>query len=401
MKKVLAEALEVVKPSEEERNDVSDRVKSFMKKLKKHTGVQFQLGGSGAKGTWTKGIKDADVYAKFSLSMYKDKSAEISDVLEKLIKVKGVKRLHGSRDYYQVRVDGFLFEIIPIMNITNADQALNITDISPLHTKYVIKNKKYQDDIILAKAFFKANGIYGAESYIKGMSGYVIEVLVIHYGGFEKFVRACAKWGEKVVLDPKKYHKNVLLEVNKSKLDSPLILIDPVERGRNAAAAVGEEKFADLVSVCKKFVKKAKSDYFIPQIFSLDKVKGDIVLEVSAKSGKQDVVGSKLLKVFEYVDKRLDDFSPKGEWHWDGKAWMWWKLKHVKLSEYEERIGPPVKIEHAVKKFKKKYRKAFVKKGRMYAKVKRDERDVKDIVNAVIREKYVQERVKGVKWLTN
>ena len=400
MKKVLADALSLVKPSDEERKDVSDRVEKFLKKLKKGKGVKFELGGSGAKGTWTKGIKDVDVYAKFSLSMYKDKSDEISDVLEKLL-MKGVKRLHGSRDYYQVKKDGFLFEIIPIMDIKKADEALNITDISPLHTKYVGKHKKLQDDIILAKAFFKSNGIYGAESYIKGMSGYVIEVLVIYYGGFVELVRAGAKWGEKVVIDPAKYHKNVLLEVNKSKLDSPLVLIDPVERGRNAAAAVGEERFREFVSVCKKFVKKPSSDYFIPEIFSMDMIKGDVVLEIVPKAGKQDIIGSKLLKVFEYVDKRLLEFGPKGDWHWEGEAWMWWKVKSKRLSEYEERVGPPVKIENAVKAFKEKYRKAFVKKGRLYAKVKREDRDVKDVVNSVIREKYVQDRVKGVKWLTN
>jgi len=107
------------------------------------------------------------------------------------------------------------------------------------------------------------------------------------------------------------------------------------------------------------------------------------------------------LKVFEYVDKRLLEFGPKGDWHWEGEAWMWWKVKSKRLSEYEERVGPPVKIENAVKAFKEKYRKAFVKKGRLYAKVKREDRDVKDVVNSVIREKYVQDRVKGVKWLTN
>ena len=50
---------------------------------------------------------------------------------------------------------------------------------------------------------------------------------------------------EKTVMDIKKFYKNknILFEINKSKLTSPLVIIDPVQKERNAAAALDHEKF--------------------------------------------------------------------------------------------------------------------------------------------------------------
>ena len=108
--------------------------------------------------------------------------------------------------------------------------ALNIIDISPLHTVFVKKHKKLNDEIRLAKQFCRAQDCYGAESYINGFSGYSCELLVIHYGSFKKLARKAAKWKPKVVIDIlKKYKgKNPLEELNPSKTQSPLVIIDPV-----------------------------------------------------------------------------------------------------------------------------------------------------------------------------
>jgi len=80
---------------------------------------------------------------------------------------------------------GILFEFIPVVTIHKASDAQNITDISPLHVAWVNKHiGKLRNDIRLAKLFCKAQGLYGAESHIRGFSGYLLELLVIAYGGF-------------------------------------------------------------------------------------------------------------------------------------------------------------------------------------------------------------------------
>ncbi|MDP7324118.1 MAG: hypothetical protein QF632_05150 [Candidatus Woesearchaeota archaeon] len=403
MKKVLEAALELVKPDENERKKVSDTVGAFLLKLNKGLkGMKAELGGSGAKETWTKGIRDADIYMKFSYGKYKDKSDEISDLLEKELKKRfsGIVRLHGSRDYFQIKHKGFLFEIIPILEIDNAEQSVNITDISPLHTKFVRKHAKYADDILLAKGFCKSIEVYGAESYIKGFSGYVIEILTIYYKGFSGFVHAAAKWKGKEIIDPAKYHKNIMFEVNKSKLQSPLVLIDPVEKGRNAAAALGEERYGLLIKTCKGFLKKPSLNYFVVKGFDEKKLeKEDMVVKAESLSGKADVVGSKLLKIFELFEKKFGLFGLKTKgWHWDGKVvYYWFSFKNKVLKGKEELTGPPVKMEQHCKVFKKKYGKVVIRKGKLYASVKRKYSKPEELVRDLIKSDYVKTKVKSIR----
>src|SRR3989344_8138225 len=221
---ILKEVLLEIKPSKEKEKEVNAKINLFLNNLNKGlVGAKAVLGGSGAKGTWLSNIHDADIFAQFDYNKFKDKSDEISDILEKHLKkkFKNIERLHGSRDYYQIKYGEFTFEIIPVLKITKASQAMNITDVSLLHADWVRKHKKYADDIRLMKQFCKAQKVYGAESYIKGFSGYICEILVIYYKGFMNAIRAAAKWNEREIIDAEKYYKNrndVLFNLNKSKI---------------------------------------------------------------------------------------------------------------------------------------------------------------------------------------
>ncbi len=403
-KDVLKEALKLVKPSEEEKNKVSAKIDEFLKKINKGLKIgKAELGGSGAKGTWTKNIRDADIYIKFDYKKYNKRSEEISGILEKELrkKFKGVKRLHGSRDYFQIRDKNFVFEIIPILDIKKAEQARNITDISPLHTKWVNKNARSKDDVILIKGFCKAEGVYGAESYIKGFSGYATEILCVHYKGFKGFVKAAAKWRDKEIIDIAKHHKHVMLEVNKSKSGGPLVLIDPVQPGRNAAAALSNEKYNILRKKCREFLKKPAAKFFKIKAFELEKImKKDVVIEAEPLEGKEDIVGSKLLKVFEKLAKELKCFGIKEKgWRWDEKAYMWFKLKKERLSNQEIREGPPERLEEHCKAFRKKYNDVFYKRGRIFARVERKNRHAKDVLKECFKDKYIIEKVKKIRCL--
>jgi len=229
MKKLLLEVIKNIRPHEDYEKEILDKANDIIKKINsslKHT--KTILGGSGAKGTWLETF-DADIFVKFNYSKFKDKSSELSDILEKFLKRHfKITKLHGSRDYFQIKEGKFTFEIIPILDIKRAEQAKNITDVSPLHSKFVLKHKKLIDEIRLTKQFFKAAKIYGAESYIRGFSGYVCEILTIYYGSFLKLLRAASKWKENTVIDIKSYYrgKNIFTELNKSKLISPIIVID-------------------------------------------------------------------------------------------------------------------------------------------------------------------------------
>jgi len=411
--KLLNEILKEIKPTKEEEKEVKSTITNFISNLNKGLkNAKAILGGSGAKGTWLSKAHDADIFVQFNYKKYKDKSSEIANILEKHLKKKFTKisRLHGSRDYFQIKQKSYTFEIIPILKITKAEQAQNITDVSPLHANWVRKSKKLPDEIRLTKQFCKAQGVYGAESYIRGLSGYICEILTINYGGFLKLLRAAAKWEPKTVIDTVGYYKNrndILFSINKSKQEGPLLLIDPVQKDRNAAAAVSTERFEQFIQACRKFLKKpSKASFKEKEITTADLKKQAgknnlIILNITAKKGKKDVVGSKLLKVFEFLGKRLEknDFKVinKG-WKWDKnkEALFWFVFDKKSLSTYVERKGPPLKFPDAVKDFKKKHKSTSIKKRCIFAKDKRTFTEADKCLKYIIKDQYVKDKVSKI-----
>ena len=385
-----------VQPSKKEVQEVSSIAKEIISKIKIKD-AKAVLGGSGAKNTWLPGKKEIDIYVKFNYKKYKDKSDKLSELVYPKIKktFKKVQKLHGSRDYFQVFKDNFTIEIIPILDIKKADEAKNITDISQLHVDYVKKHSKLANEIRLAKTFAKAQEVYGAESYIRGFSGYVLELLVINYGGFKKLVNTASKWKELTVIGK----KEDVASLNYSKKVSPLILIDPVQSSRNAAAALSDEMYNKFIGVCKNYSKKASDDYFHPKKHSFKSDHNSILLEVKPKSGKQDVVGAKLLKAFEHIKRKLEenDFKIKdSKWHWNKIALFSYELESSILDEFKEVKGPPVNLQHHLKEFEKKHGKIYTKNGFAYAKVRRNFTHARNLIKSIVFERDILDRVSKI-----
>lgn len=363
------------------------------------------VGGSLAKGTFIKGDYDVDLFVKFDYS-YKDK--DISKILGKVLK-KAFPRtvlVHGSRDYFQIK-GKINYEIVPVLDITDAKKAINVTDMSPMHVEWV-KKHNYVDDIRLAKQFCKAQNCYGAESYIKGFSGHVLDILTIYYKGFTPLVKAAAKWKPKVVIDHNNYYKGKAIEqMNISKIQSPLIVIDPILPERNAAAALSLENFNIFVDAANRFIKKQSKEFFVKKEITIAELKKKaknnklVLLDVESLKGKEDIIGGKLLKAFTFIKNQLKfhDFRLiEAGWEWDKEknALFWFITDKKDLSEYKEHIGPPLKAKEFAEEFRKKHKDVFIKNKRLYAKVKRDFTKAEDFVKYLIKEKYIREKVKNI-----
>ena len=190
------------------------------------------IGGSLAKGTFLKGDHDVDIFVKFPKEY---DSGRLSDILEKVLKPLKPERVHGSRDYF-IKIDKKMkYEIVPVYDIKSASEIVNITDASPLHFKWLKeqarKNPKLNDEIRLAKAFCKSAGVYGAESYIRGFSGHVLDILIVNYCSFTGLIKNASRWKKPQVIDICNIYKgDALQKLNKAKVESPLILIDPIQK---------------------------------------------------------------------------------------------------------------------------------------------------------------------------
>src|SRR3989344_6525061 len=262
-----------IKPSDRERALVSKKVNSFLSQLKQALpALKPELAGSFAKDTWLSGDHDIDIFIKFPYKKYH--SQDISKLLER--KLTAHIKVHGSRDYFQVQSQGYMFELIPVLDINSAEKAKNVTDVSPLHSIWVKKHIKGKaDEIRLVKQFTKANNVYGAESYIRGFSGYLLEVLTIHYKGFFNFIKEASLWQQHEAIDPSRHYKSrdaMLKHLNKAK-HTPLMVIDPVQPSRNIAAALSKEKLQEFIAASKAFFHHPATSFFEEKPFSLSGLK--------------------------------------------------------------------------------------------------------------------------------
>ena len=411
IKQILNEVLKEIQPDKVYEKEIFSKLDGIIKKINKsQKNIKAILGGSGAKGTWLKTF-DADIFALFDYKKFREKSDKLSDVLEKVLKkkFKNVARLHGSRDYFQLRQGNFTFEIVPILKIQKAEQAKNITDVSPLHSKWVLRHKKLINEMKLTKQFCQAQNVYGAESYIRGFSGYICEILTVYYGSFLNLIKNAAKWQDKVVVDVEKYYKgkDVFKLVNTSKLVSPLIVIDPVQRDRNAAAALSIEKFEAFKKASKEFLKNPSKHFFAKKdlmpIF-LKEEKGNRLIIAKSKPliGKADVIGSKLLKVYEFFKEELQKHNfkiLKTDWEWDKKndAIFYFLFDKKPLSNTVLIEGPPIKIKQHVENFKKTHKKTLIKNNKIYAFEQRKFSTPENLLKNIIKNQFVKERSKSIK----
>jgi tRNA nucleotidyltransferase (CCA-adding enzyme) len=296
-----------------------------------------------------------------------------------------VKRVHGSRDYFSISKNPKVeFEIIPVFNIKNPREAKNVTDLSYFHVNYVknkIKVQKLEREIALAKSFFKAQKIYGAESYIKGFSGYALECLVIHYGSFEKLCKNLVELQEKSVIDPEKHYRNkeeVFLSLTEAKLQSPIILIDPTWKERNALAGLGQETFEKTQKIIKSFLKSPSKSYFESSVVDIEKIKkqakksGFDFIELRIKTDRQagDIAGTKMKKFSNMLKcELLDFFEVKKDVFVYSQGQEAVLVLVLKRKSEVVRKGPPTKMDKACKNFKKDNKGVFEKKGWLYSRI--------------------------------
>ncbi|MBI4154568.1 nucleotidyltransferase domain-containing protein [Candidatus Woesearchaeota archaeon] len=383
-----------IKPDKKEEANLKAIVNVILNKIKIKD-ASVSLGGSGAKNTWLKGSSEIDIYVRFNYNKFKDNDKKISNLLKTALKKKfnNVSLLHGSRDYFQIKYKNYTVEAIPILDIKKSEEAKNITDVSKLHVDYVSKHR-LNDDMRLAKAFAKANNVYGAESYISGFSGYILELLVIHYKGFKNLIKAASKWSSQTIIGNKEDVKNL----NESKL-GPLIFIDPVQKDRNAAAALSKEKYDKFIKICKELLKNPSEKFFE---LKEEKISKDALkIQFESLKGKKDIAGAKFVKALKFIEMQLnlEGYNVKNSgWKWDGKnGTYWFLLKEKKLKPLIKKSGPPIKFKDDFERFKSKHKKVLIEKGRSFSYIKRKYLTLNEFLKYLFKLPNVKDNIKYIK----
>ena len=214
------------------------------------------LVGSVAKGTHLKN-PDIDIFLRFPKELNREELKKLGIEIGRSILPEGFAK-YAEHPYWRGVYNGFDVDIVPCYMIDSPDEKLSAVDRTPFHTEYVKKNLKVEqrDEVRLLKAFLKGIGAYGAEAKIQGFSGYLTELLILKYGNFTGALENVSRWRRRVYL---------YLEEKGEKFHAPVVFIDPVDKSRNAASAVSEEKKSLFIYASQSYLNHPRLEFFFPR----------------------------------------------------------------------------------------------------------------------------------------
>ena len=230
--------------------------------------AEVRLDGSVAKDTWIRGHADVDIFMRVSTELSKKQLREIClPIAKKALWPHRVIERFAEHPYAESIVEfarGQLrVNVVPCYNVERGNW-LSATDRTPYHTQYVREHiaDQQRDEIRLLKAFTRGIGCYGADIKTGGFSGMLCETLVLALEDFRNVVRNFTAWKESRFIDIENYYEQRIDEIHRI-FREPLVVIDPVDKGRNLGAAVRSEQLWNFVAALRRFAAKPSTSLFV------------------------------------------------------------------------------------------------------------------------------------------
>ncbi|MEM2636848.1 MAG: CCA tRNA nucleotidyltransferase, partial [Candidatus Korarchaeota archaeon] len=238
--------------------------------------------GSYAKDTWISGNLDVDIFMITDAD--KIDYEKYLDDIQQVLGGKWIRR-YAQHPFLEGYINDVKINIVPAHDIKKTGKLITPVDRTPLHTEYVRRHSELVDDIRLMKAMAKAMGFYGSEIKVRGFSGYLLEVLVIHYGGFLELLQKSQNWYPGYIIDTMSYYtKDYEKKLKERFAPAPFIVIDPVDKERNCAASLSLEKLVDMILTAMLFLEYPSEDYFYKPEFQITKDEGIELLRLRNES---------------------------------------------------------------------------------------------------------------------
>ncbi len=340
------------------------------------------LAGSIAKDTCLKGDKDLDIFVLFDKGAPRKQLEKVGlEIGREVAKAFGVKSHthYAEHPYTKMKIRGYDIDLVPCYKIRKGEKIISAVDRSPLHTEYMLANLKNPDEVRLLKYFAKRIGVYGAEVETHGFSGYLCELLVLHYGSFQRVLEAASDW---------KYGEHIEIVKGKRKFSDPLVVIDPVDPERNVAAAVSEQKLCEFIMLAREYLKTRK----IAERATLLPRRGKVfVIEWKIGEENEEIIWSQLQRFEKKLVKKLHEreFKVIDSWSWTdskAKAQILLELEVWQLPPVNDHWGPTVYDREHIEKFIKKYRKAIVRGNKVVTERKREYPTAKALLKELIKQ---------------
>lgn len=387
---LLSRVLKKIKPGEAEKEKLkaaSDRVIHFVDDTIRKLGVDAEaaLVGSTARGTWLSGDKDVDIFILFPETMTEEMLEDVGLKIGREVAKKHAKRYeekYAEHPYVHAWFEGYEVDIVPCFAVSSPEKIKSPVDRTPFHAEYMRKKiAGLEDEVLLLKQFMLAAGVYGAELKVQGFSGYLCELLILYYRSFTGFLKNASEWkfGERIDIEGHGKYKG----------KDPLAVIDPVDAGRNAAAALSLDNFCRVIDASRVFLASPKMTSFFPKkgkpmkkdemkkliknrdtelLAVIFEVPGEIVDDIvfpQLRKAQKSIV--ELLHRNDFRVYRSDVFRREGE------GILILEMEVARLPKIKKHFGPPVTSREHTERFKKKYGRGikYVEGGRFVAEVPR------------------------------
>jgi tRNA nucleotidyltransferase (CCA-adding enzyme) len=227
--------------------------------------VRVRVEGSVAKDTWLREFPDIDIFMQVQPSVSREAlSTTYLDIAKKATRDAVQVERFAEHPYLEAIVNETKVNIVPCYAVEKGEWK-SATDRTPFHTDYVkaLLDEKLCSEVRLLKRFMKGINVYGAEIRVGGFSGYLCELLVLFYRSFHKTLKAAADWKLRTSIDPEGYYENREHELQLI-FEEPLVIVDPVDKIRNAASAVRRERLDEFIAASRAFLKKPDLKFFYP-----------------------------------------------------------------------------------------------------------------------------------------
>ena len=383
VQKVQKDVLKQIKPNKDQIKQISSLSKkalSLAAKFGNKYKAKAMLAGSITRGTWLPDKMEFDVFVLFPEKMTTSQLEKAGlDVGKKVIAaLKGKHKIaYAQHPYVAGEIDGVKIDVVPAFAVDSAENIKSAVDRTPFHVKFVDKHlpARMADDVILLKKMLKNADAYGADTKTEGFSGYVCELLTIHYKGFLNLLKAAKKWEAGEVIDIEGVWKESETEnLHKQFFNQTLILIDPTDKNRNTSAALSANNFMKLKKLANDFLSKPSKDFFIKEkeepiteqeLTEIQSIRHTQLLLVKflPPKGVDDIVWPQLRKFAERLQGILEETQYEfkvldKDVFTDGSyvAAVLLEMEVAKLPQVQKRIGPSIFDSQGSSRFLEKYK---------------------------------------------
>lgn len=326
----------IEKSKKEIANLAFELVEKEIKKYPEVIGLEF--GGSYAKGTWLAKDADIDIFVRFKKSTKEDKFEKLSKKIgfDSLRKYSPYVR-YSEHPYVEAKIKNTKINVVPFYDVKLGEWK-SAADRSTFHTKFMQKSLtlKMKNNVRILKTFLKSNGIYGAEIAKQGFSGYVSEVLVLHYGSFENIVNSISEIKESQVVGK-----------TSKKFETPIAIIDPIDNNRNLAAAISNENIGKFILICRAFKNKSTLNFFKNKKLQISKKYWEnlLVIKFNFKIRSPDIIWGQIKRATSSLSTQLElgGFHVlRSNSYTDQKksAWLFFFLESPKINQIYSKNGP-------------------------------------------------------------